>query len=1034
MDFCSQGASLSISIEQGIRTNPASIAGVRRLLTLSCLLMGLTCSASASHLCLNNDVVVGLIATEYSTLRNQLGCPLSVERDVPGADGRYNDFENGQIVWSPTQQLLVAAYQTTKAHQSVLTPTETTGSIVVSWKVTGSFTYDFFIVRWLDVADPVPGDPSHSTQFNVPVPTSGSYIIDIPQGRYQITVEGCNKGGFLGPSHCNQGWSNPVFVDAGLTTDPCCSTWPTLDISHKVLPDARGNTVPLLPARTPAEVNNAFDDHVTIGFRPSCSQSFATPGSLNSDFAWQALGKLYLSDLPQLSDCPSPSQMVSDVNNALRGATVTSDVGTNSIATGCTADAEGGISGFLAGGAFGFVLGGPGGSALGAILGAFGGAAYEAEETRPGDYDMALSHLVPLMYRYSSRLDGDVRTHVLHDLLNQTGGAANVRTQWSACGINVPETENHIMMTESARYLTNQLLLAEARAGDPAKLPAAQASYDNRLNGLQDWMLDHLQGFLKHDFHEYNARPYSNNTLRAIHNLAEYADPPVSQAASMVLDYLMAKLAVSSSGLRRSVPFRRHYDSMGYAPLYDEKTDNNDLHDQSAWVEPTFFANTRIFENLRHGHLSWKAAGDMSSAALGKYRAPDIILDLVLQGEAVSSQQSPTVSYFQTYRHEGVEVYARSPDFLISAGGDWEDNTSADKVLGLSLFSGADTNGAALPTTLMPTWEGTTQDDLLKIEGNPDPKKRANACVVTGFACGLHPTYPTAWLQSYKRLPRPCSQPVIGLIQSKWKELGSENGPLGCPLSPESSLSSGGAIQAFERGQIEWSQPQKLMVAVYFQKGQPGFGVNWNITDQYHYDFFLVRWDRDGVNVGQQQIENSDPNTTPTSGSWSIPDNGTGSYQVVIEGCDGHFLSSSTCRQGWSGPILFHNPAPNSCYSVNGNWTFFDRTEQCGAPPQQGFSVAFYSAPCTSSCFFLNIWQPLGTFGFFEAAEERDISFADFEARTLRNNGSKTYRSNAVNRYVTSDDRSIDFRPDHSQGQWGILQMTDQPASPDTTQ
>ena len=953
-----------------------SIVDRRTVISICFLLTGLCNPALAHHRCLGSDAVGGNIAVEYAAFSQDLGCPLSVERDEPAADGRYNDFENGQIVWSPTQQLVVAGYQKG-------------ASVVVNWSIVGSLSYDFFIVRWLDVADPDPGDPSHSQQFNVPGQTGGSYTINVGQGRYSIVVEGCTNGGFLGSSHCSQGWSNPLFVDAWLMHDKCCKSWPTLDISHKAIPDAGDLSDALLPPLTVADVGKTFADHISIGFRSSCLQSFADPGSLNVDFTWQALGKLYMSDLSQLpSECPASKDLISDTNNALRNATVTSQVGTNSPATSCTSAAEGGIAGWLLGGAVGFGLGGPGGSLLGALGGALAGAGAEVLQNPPGDYDMTLSHLVPLMYRYSSKLDSDVQQHVLHDLLTQSGGADNVRYNFSACGVLIPETENHIMMTESARYLTNQLLLQEAQAGDPTKLAAAQNKYDNTVNGLQNWMLTHLQGFLQSDFHEYNARPYSNLSLRAIHNLAEYAhDEPVRTAATMVLDYLMTKLAVSSSGFRRITPFRRHYASLGYAPLLDEKTDDNDLHDQAMWVEPTFFGTSQIFENLRYGRLSWKGAGDMSSNALGEYRVPDLILDLVLRGEPASWEgllrqglihvvKPPTLSYFQAYRHQGVEVYARSPDFLITAGGDWEDNTASYEVFGWSLFSGSDTNGAALPTTLMPTWEGTTQDDLLKIEGNPDPKGRANACVVSGFACGLHPTSPPAWFRSYRHLPRPCAQRAIGLIQNKWNELGAENGPLGCPLAPESSLVSGGAIQDFERGQIEWSQPQKMVIAAFFQKGQAGFGVNWSITDQYHYDFFLVRWDRAGVNVGQQEIQNSDPNASPTSGSWTIPNSGDGLYSIVIEGCDSHFASSSTCRQSWSNPLTLSDPASNACYSVDGYWTFFDRTEECGAPPQQGFSVALYQAPCTGLCYVGNLFEPLGTFGFFEVAEEKNTSFS----------------------------------------------------------
>jgi hypothetical protein len=958
--------------------------------------------AWSHHFCLTSAAVVGVIADQYAVVQSETGCPLSVEKDVPGADGRFNDFENGQIVWSPTQQLVVSAYQTGR-------------NIVVNWKVLGPFSYDFFLIRYWDVS----ADPSSAPQQTVTAQTSGSLTIQSFQGRYSLIVEGCHNGGLFSKASCDQGWSNPVFVDAGL--DPQCCQWNTLDISHRPVRDSSNNPIPLPPAQSAADVNSEFNDHVTIGFRVSCSQVFASP--LDNNFAWTALGKLYMSDITGLDEC-NAATLTGDANTALRNASVTTQVGTN-FQPGAAAAAVGGGLGALVGAAIGFGLGGPIGSAIGAVIGLIGGAVAGAQCSHPGDYDMALTNLVPMMYRYAPKLDADVQHHVLHDLLTQTGGASAVITNWSCCGIPIHETENHIMMTESARFLTNKLLYDEAaklNAGNPAAIAAAQAPYDNKANGLQDWMLGHLQGFMKGDFHEYNARPYANYTFKAIHNLAEYADPPVSDAAHMVLDYLSAKWAVSSLGMRRAVPFRRHYASQPYTSFYDEGTQDSNAHDQATWLEPTFFGTTQTYEQLRYGRLSWKAAGDMSAGALGKYRVPEVVSDLVFAGEITNPQQPRTLAFFQTYRHEGVEVYARSPDFLISAGGDWEDNTSVDKVLGLS---GSDTNGAALPITLIPSWTGQSQDDVIKINGDQDPKSRGNTCVISGFACGLNPSIPNAYLQAIRAVSRPCAVPVAGLILTKWNTLGAANGPLGCALAPETSLASGGASQQFERGQIIWSQPQKLVIGVFLTKGQNGFGINWNITDQYTYDFFLVRWDKDGVNLGQQQINNSDPNATSTSGSWTIPPSGLGSYQFVVEGCDSHTFSSSTCHQGWSSPIVITVPTANACISVTGNWTFVDLTDACGAPSMAGFSVAVYSGTCTGkSCGF----------GFFEAAEQRAIGFDDFKAKTLSNNGATAFQSNTINRYKTSDGRDIEFQPDHARGQWGIWQTTNQPASPDTTQ
>src|SRR4029077_20728298 len=106
---------------------------------------------------------------------------------------------------------------------------------------------------------------------------------------------------------------------------------------------------------------------------------------------------------------------------------------------------------------------------------------------------------------------------------------------------------------ESSRYLTNQLLLRELK--DSGQYDSA---FDNGANGMTDWLLSLLQDFLKSDFDEYNSRPYQGFSVMALENLYDFSeDVRVKEAAHLVLDYLSAKFAISSSGLRRSLPFRR---------------------------------------------------------------------------------------------------------------------------------------------------------------------------------------------------------------------------------------------------------------------------------------------------------------------------------------------------------------------------------------------------------------------------------------------------------------------------------------------
>jgi hypothetical protein len=78
-----------------------------------------------------------------------------------------------------------------------------------------------------------------------------------------------------------------------------------------------------------------------------------------------------------------------------------------------------------------------------------------------------------------------------------------------------------------------------------------------------------------------------------------------------------------------------------------------------------------------------------------------------------------------------VELYASSPEFLISAGGVFREGRGSEQ-------------GWALPTILMPTADGADWNELIQISGSTEPKIQANTCVAPGFACGLNPWVPDA--------------------------------------------------------------------------------------------------------------------------------------------------------------------------------------------------------------------------------------------------------------------------------------------------
>jgi hypothetical protein len=347
---------------------------------------------------------------------------------------------------------------------------------------------------------------------------------------------------------------------------------------------------------------------------------------------------------------------------------------------------------------------------------------------RMAEYDFALNGLIPMVYKYPKAFRPGVLDHVITVLLNKH----DLPEEEDFHPLQgVPESENHINMIESARYLTNQLLFQ--RTHDPR--------YNNQLNGFSQWWLQRLQNFLKTDFIEYNAHPYTRLSTTALQNLYSYSqDPAVKRAARMVLDYLSAKIAVSSNEGRRTVPYRRKktYDS-----------DNLFEHPDPNMVRSVMLAGTTQLLGYPQngfepgfcgsvGCKGWKAfqapasfSTEMLMAGLSDYRMPDPILDLIVNVDHST--------FYQGFRHYASEIYAGSPSYLIAGGG-----THAPYAYTFLGKGQDDDIGLAVATTLVPTGAYLDRGKMVRFLGSADADKRFNLCVAPNFACGTNLQVPNS--------------------------------------------------------------------------------------------------------------------------------------------------------------------------------------------------------------------------------------------------------------------------------------------------
>jgi hypothetical protein len=288
----------------------------------------------------------------------------------------------------------------------------------------------------------------------------------------------------------------------------------------------------------------------------------------------------------------------------------------------------------------------------------------QAKSHMDANYDFAQMFILPLVYNFYDELTPEARERLITLLLGQgrihraslddtltSGGAPN---DWSRAGYvslgvklaDIPETENHVLMIATARYLTNQLLYQ--RDHDP--------SHNNRGNGdpgdsrpnCMDQVLGLLRNYLRDDFAEYNAKNYQEETRHALLNLCSYAyDAEVRLGARMVLDYISAHIAISSNDLRRMVPFRRRNEGVNVVRIPGTNFMDVSLLDaHGADPMPAQFAllagntrayqrpNTRVWPGDTTAARPWSWAitpnfgSELTLGALSAYRLPPSIHDL----------------------------------------------------------------------------------------------------------------------------------------------------------------------------------------------------------------------------------------------------------------------------------------------------------------------------------------------------------------------------------------------------------------------
>ena len=427
--------------------------------------------------------------------------------------------------------------------------------------------------------------------------------------------------------------------------------------------------------------------------------------------------------------------------------------------------------------------------------------------TNEGNYDLTQMHLIPMAYAYYDLLAAQAREHLINSLLGDGRvhgpGQDDAWTRgpypdtWSRAGValfaglkkSIGETENHILQIMTARYLANQLLYQRSH----------EAQYDNRRNSRADWLfpggmlfpdrpapspwpgscahllLEILQGFLRNDFSEYNAKSYQRETRNALLNLSSYAyDHEVRLAARIVLDYLSAHFAVSSNDLRRLLPFRRRNEAVHGRNAHDGSgymtcgvLEWQDGADSMAAVFAVLAGNLRIYQAAVPGKdgkpdkAAWSVPDtgeDQLQDALHDYRLPPSIHDLLVHDSNRRYYQRLR-RYIGDSANDNAEIFAGSASYLITAGGQASDYAIDPYFLGEPRGDDIEQQlGVAVTTSFMPTTHrlvrATKADELIQFSSFAEESTVVrNLGVAPDFACGHQIRLPD-WLQNLQGTPR----------------------------------------------------------------------------------------------------------------------------------------------------------------------------------------------------------------------------------------------------------------------------------------
>lgn len=261
-----------------------------------------------------------------------------------------------------------------------------------------------------------------------------------------------------------------------------------------------------------------------------------------------------------------------------------------------------------------------------------------------GDYDFSEVPLVTILYLFGEKpelLYPATRENLLNNLLTHCGNKTHERTP-GMMGM-MRETENHVLMGETSRYLKNQWLHEH---GDTSWMN------DNARNGINAWWMACLNQKLERGFFEFNSNPYAGFSLTALltfHNFCHNKE--LKEKCGEVLNDVFTLYAYGSLNLRRHPPIRRQRRHAA-----DEKFTGDPV---------TSIVKTLLLKDKEYASFprDIEHYGHTLLTLLSDYKLPASTMDLLV-GKKTDYFLKKGHGY-----HSCPDIYSGNDDYLLSAGG-----------------------------------------------------------------------------------------------------------------------------------------------------------------------------------------------------------------------------------------------------------------------------------------------------------------------------------------------------------------------------